>query len=65
MTYGPERRLAMRTCPTCRNTFSDDTEFCPRDGAHLNATVSETEAQLAWGPARHFRIVHRLGAGAM
>ena len=55
----------MRTCPTCRNTFSDETEFCPHDGARLNAAVSETEAQLAWGLAHRFRIVGRLGAGGM
>ena len=55
----------MRTCPTCRNTFSDDTESCPRDGARLTAAVSDTEAQLTWGLARRFRIVRRLGAGAM
>jgi serine/threonine-protein kinase len=64
MASNPERRLAMRTCPTCRNTFRDDTEFCPRDGARL-AAASETEAQLAWGLARRFRIVRRLGAGGM
>jgi serine/threonine-protein kinase len=40
-------------------------EFCPRDGARLAAAASETEAQLAWGLARRFRIVRRLGAGGM
>jgi hypothetical protein len=65
MACSPERRLAMRTCPTCHNTFSDETEFCPRDGARLTAAASETEAQLAWGLARRFRIVRRLGAGGM
>jgi serine/threonine protein kinase/uncharacterized protein with WD repeat len=55
----------MRTCPTCHNAYSDDTEICPRDGARLTAVVGETEAHLASGLARHFRIVRRLGAGGM
>jgi serine/threonine-protein kinase len=38
-------------------------EFCPRDGARLTAAVIETEAQVARGLARRFRIVRRLGAG--
>jgi serine/threonine-protein kinase len=55
----------MRTCPTCQQTYSDDVEFCPRDGAHLTAQATETEAQLAGQLSRRFRIVRRLGAGAM
>lgn len=55
----------MSTCPTCHNTYSDDTEFCPRDGARLLAAVFETEANLAAGLSRRFRIVRRLGEGGM
>jgi hypothetical protein len=55
----------MRTCPTCHNNYSDATEFCPRDGAHLAAQATETEAQLAAGLSRRFRIVRRLGEGGM
>jgi WD40 repeat protein len=40
-------------------------EYCPRDAARLTAPASETEVQLAWGLARRFRIVRRLGAGGM
>jgi hypothetical protein len=40
-------------------------EFCPRDGARLAASASETEVQLAWGLARRLRIVRRLGADGM
>ncbi len=55
----------MKICPTCQQTYSDDAEFCPRDGAHLAAHATETEAQLAAGLSRRFRIVRRLGAGGM
>ena len=55
----------MKTCPTCRQTYSDDVEFCVRDGAHLTAQATETETQLAGQLSRRFRIVRRLGAGAM
>jgi serine/threonine-protein kinase len=55
----------MKICHTCQQTYSDDVEFCPRDGAHLTAQATETEAQLAAGLSRRFRLVRRLGAGAM
>jgi hypothetical protein len=55
----------MKICHTCQQTYSDDVEFCPRDGAHLTAQARETEAQLAGQLCRRFRIVRRLGAGAM
>jgi serine/threonine-protein kinase len=55
----------MKICHICQQTYSDDVEFCPRDGAHLTAQATETEAQLAAGLSRRFRIVRRLGAGAM
>jgi serine/threonine-protein kinase len=65
----------MKTCPSCQQTYSDDVEFCPRDGAPLppdslhrvipaNAGI-QTDAQLAAALSRRFRIVRRLGAGAM
>jgi serine/threonine-protein kinase len=55
----------MKICHTCQQTYSDDVEFCPRDGARLAAQATETEAQLAAGLSRRFRIVRRLGAGGM
>jgi serine/threonine-protein kinase len=55
----------MKTCPTCQQTYSDDVEFCPRDGAQLTAQATETEAQLAGQLSRRFRLVRRLGAGGM
>jgi serine/threonine protein kinase len=55
----------MKICHTCQQTYSDDIEFCPRDGARLAAEATETEAQLAAGLSRRFRIVRRLGAGGM
>ena len=55
----------MKICPTCQQSYSDDVEFCPRDGTHLTAQATETEAQLAGQLSRRFRIVRRLGAGAM
>jgi len=33
--------------PTCQQIYSDDVEFCTRDGAQLTARATETEAQLA------------------
>ena len=55
----------MKICHICQQTYSDDVEFCPRDGAHLTAQATETEAQLAGQVSRRFRIVRRLGAGGM
>jgi hypothetical protein len=55
----------MKNCPTCQSTYPDDFSLCPRDGAPLAAPATETEAQLAAGLSRRFRIVRRLGAGGM
>jgi eukaryotic-like serine/threonine-protein kinase len=55
----------MKTCPTCQKTYPDDFSHCPHDGAHLAAQASETEAQLAAGLSRRFRLVRRLGKGGM
>jgi hypothetical protein len=46
-------------------SIADGVEFCPRDGARLTAQATQTEAQLAGQLSRRFRIVRRLGAGAM
>ena len=59
------RSWPMKICHTCQQTYSDDVEFCPREGARLAAQATETEAQLAGQLSRRFRIVRRLGAGAM
>jgi serine/threonine-protein kinase len=55
----------MKICHTCQQTYSDDVEFCPRDGARLAAQATETEAQLAGQLSRRFRIIRRLGQGGM
>jgi serine/threonine protein kinase/formylglycine-generating enzyme required for sulfatase activity len=55
----------MKICPTCQNTYPDDFSLCPRDGARLAAQATETEAQLAAGLSRRFRLVRRLGQGGM
>ena len=55
----------MKTCHTCQQNYSDDVEFCPHDGARLTAQATETEAQLAAGLSRRFRIVSRMGKGGM
>src|SRR5580658_5985666 len=55
----------MKTCPTCQHTYSDEVEFCSRDGARLASQSTADEAQLAAGLSRRFRLVRRLGAGGM
>jgi serine/threonine-protein kinase len=55
----------MKICHTCQQTYSDDVEFCPRDGALLAALATPTQVQLAGGLSRRFRIVRRLGTGGM
>ena len=55
----------MKTCPTCQHTYPDDFSLCPRDGSPLAAQATATEAQLAAGLSRRFRIVRRLGQGGM
>ena len=55
----------MKICHSCQQTYSDTIDFCPRDGARLAAPATETEAQLAAGLSRRFRLVRRLGKGGM
>ena len=55
----------MKICPTCQQTYSDEVEFCPHDGTHLTEQATHTEAQIASGLSRRFRIVRRLGTGGM
>ena len=55
----------MKTCPTCQKTYPDDFSLCPHDGTSLTTQVTATEAQLAAGLSRRFRLVRRLGAGGM
>ena len=55
----------MKICPTCQNAYPDDFALCPRDGAPLAAPAMATEAQLAAGLSRRYRIVRRLGQGGM
>jgi eukaryotic-like serine/threonine-protein kinase len=55
----------MKICPNCQRTYADDMDFCPRDASRLTSAVTGTEAQLAAGLSRRFRIVRRLGAGGM
>ena len=65
----------MKVCPTCQQTYSDDVQFCPRDGSPLppdslhrvipaDAGI-QIDANLAAGLSSRFRIVRPLGAGAM
>jgi serine/threonine protein kinase len=53
----------MNICHTCRDSYTDDHVFCPRDGARLAAQMTEAEAQLVAGLSRLFHVVGRLGAG--
>ena len=55
----------MKSCPTCSRTYADGIEFCPHDATRLNPAVNGTEAQLAAGLSRRYRIVRRLGQGGM
>ena len=55
----------MKSCPTCSRTYADDIEFCPHDATRLHPAVNGTEAQLAAGLSRRYRIVRRLGQGGM
>jgi hypothetical protein len=52
----------MSICHTCQQTYSNEFEICPADGAHLTAQATETEAQLPARLPRCLRIVHCLGA---
>lgn len=55
----------MKICHTCQQTYPDDVEFCPREGARLASQATETEAQLDAGLSCRLRIVRRFGAGGM
>ncbi len=55
----------MKSCRNCQQTYSDEVEFCPHDGARLAAQTEQAEAQLVAGLSRHFTIVRRLGVGGM
>ena len=50
---------------SCQRTYADDIDFCPHDATRLTAGVTATEAQLAAGLSRRFRLVRRLGEGGM
>lgn len=51
----------MRTCPKCQRAYPHDTDFCPRDGSPLPAVATATQAELAAGLVRKYRIIRRLG----
>jgi serine/threonine-protein kinase len=55
----------MKICPACKKTYPDDFSLCPRDGARLATQATESDAQLAAGLSRRFRLVRRLGQGGM
>jgi len=55
----------MRTCPKCRQTFPDETAFCPHDGAALASPTDATTAESMPGLARRYRITRPLGSGGM
>ena len=55
----------MKSCRNCQQTYSDEVEFCPHDGARLAAQTDQAEAQLIAGLSRRFTIVRRLGVGGM
>jgi serine/threonine protein kinase len=55
----------MKICHICRENFTDDHVFCPRDGARLAAPMTEAEAQLVAGLSRRFHVIGRLGKGGM
>jgi serine/threonine protein kinase len=55
----------MKNCPTREQTFPDEVDFCPHDGAHLVPKADEAEAKLAAQLAGQFRIIRCLGAGGM
>jgi serine/threonine protein kinase len=46
-------------------TYPDDFSLYPRHGATLTDQATETDAQLAAGLSRRYRIIHRLGQGGM
>ncbi len=54
----------MRTCPTCQQSFSEEIDFCPRDGTALGAAPTLADP-TATAFARRYRILRRLGAGGM
>src|ERR1039457_1792624 len=55
----------MNPPPSYKITSPDDYALCPRVGAQLTAQAKETEAQLAAGLSRRFRIIRQLGKGGM
>ena len=55
----------MKNCPQCQRTYANDMDFCPQDGSQLIVVVAGSDAQLAAGLSRRFRIVRKLGAGGM
>jgi hypothetical protein len=55
----------MKICPKCQRTYPDDFSLCPHDGTTLTSQDTATDAQLAAGLSRRYRIIRRLGAGGM
>ena len=55
----------MRTCPSCRNDYADDMDFCPRDATRLVPGYAATQIAVATGLNGRYRVVRKLGAGGM
>jgi len=55
----------MRTCSKCQRSYSDDMDYCPRDGMALVYPVSTMQAEIESSLAQRFRILRQLGRGGM
>jgi serine/threonine-protein kinase len=52
----------MKTCPECRNLYSNSNAFCPRDGVSLSLVDHFAPGAIL---GHKFRIVEELGRGGM
>ena len=56
-------KIAMKLCPTCRNTYPDDYQTCPRDQSALTAdTLEIVPGTILRGK---YEVLCELGAGGM
>jgi hypothetical protein len=45
----------MNICPTCQQTYADDVEFCPRDGARQSPVAAVSDRRPAIRDRRYNR----------
>ncbi len=55
----------MKTCPTCKQNFEDNVEFCPDDGQKLRRAASKEDALVGSVLDHRYIVEEKIGEGGM